>query len=180
MYRSENQQFLNAALSDDARIKRGRTRTVNLQMTFISWSLEFISGIITMAFIYIIHHGIYDNISKHVLLALDICINSIVIPGSYLLNSEVNKSLIVAGGWYRAIRNLLLPARHNQIQPEPPIELNVIPRPIASISGNIDALEQRRRCDETYVNITETLSERTAKETIQNTEAAQLDDTESV
>ena len=74
LYRSENQQFLRAALDEDARIKRGRTRTVNLQMTFISWSLEFITGIITMAFILINR----DNIWKMVLLALDICINFIV------------------------------------------------------------------------------------------------------
>ena len=43
--RSENKSTVDACLSEDSKIKRHRTKTINLQMTFISWSIEFVAGL---------------------------------------------------------------------------------------------------------------------------------------
>ena len=154
---------------------------VGLQMTFISWSLEFLVGIIATAGI-LFKLGGDDKAWKYVILPLDLFLNSIIIPGSYLLNNEVNRGLIAARGWYDTIKNKLLPIWHNEIQPEqpePPIELNVLPPPIPTISGNINALEQRT-CRDNYASIMQNLSGRIPNETTQNIEDADMDSIESI
>ena len=157
---------------------------VNLHMTFISWALEFLAGIVAIAGILFKLRG-DGNTWKYVILPLDLFLNSIIIPGSYLVNNEVNRSLIATRGWYEVIRNTLLPAWHNQIapeQPEPPIELNVLPPPIPTISGNINALEQGT-CRGKYANIMQNLSARIpneTNETTQNIDGADTDSIESI
>ena len=119
---------------------------------------------------------------RYVIVPLDLFFNSIIIPGSYLLNNDVNRSLIAARGWYETVSNNLLPRWHNQIQPEqpePPIELNVLPPPIPTISGNINALE-RRTCRENYANVMQNLSARIPSEPTQTIEDADRDSIESI
>ena len=95
--RKENKKFLNVALSEESRIKRGRQRTVNIQMTITSWSLEFVTGVILIIVITVVQCAEVERFwPGGSFIALDAILNSIVIPSSYLLNNEVNKALIVA------------------------------------------------------------------------------------
>ena len=72
-------------------------------------------------------------------------LNFIIIPSSYILNSEELKIAIIESGWFQFFRQLIIsnkvePLQNNDDQQEnaPP---DPQPRPISSVSGNIKALQ---------------------------------------
>ena len=141
--RADTKPFLEAALSEESKTKRRRTKTINLQMTAISWALEFITGILAIALMYFS----FANEFAIVFLSLtDVCMNFVVIPSSYIFNTEEVKQYIIAEGWRKWFNKSF---RSNRVTPptndglaEAPIELMPIPRPIPTISGNIFALSR--------------------------------------
>ena len=114
-------------------------------MTVISWSLEFIAGIIAIATEFSNAEELNTIVS---LVAADIILNFIIIPSSYNLNNKATKTLISAEGWFKAFCPLY---RSSRVQPAsignvlPHIAGNVTPRPIPTISGNINELLSRDR-----------------------------------
>ena len=115
-------------------------------MAVIAWSLEFISGLLLLIYWFLSE----DKNHQLALIMIDILLRFIIIPGSYLLNTEVNKALIVAEGWWKSLRTTF---RSNKIQPsnnqnqQNNLELmpitrrrRPIPNPISSITGNLIAL----------------------------------------
>ena len=137
---------MNELLSEDSRARRSKRQVINLQMAVIAWSLEFISGLLLLIYWFLSE----DKNHQLALIMIDILLRFIVIPGSYLLNTEVNKALIVAEGWWKSLRTTF---RSNKIQPSNnqnqqnnlelmPItrRLRPIPNPISSITGNLIAL----------------------------------------
>lgn len=98
---------------------RRRRQTVNIQITFLSWVLEFIAGnlIITVA--------IWGNKRFHQLYKLlDICLGFVVIPCTFILNRDVTKRIIVLGNWYQGLRSIFVAngqvAPINGIEAAPP------------------------------------------------------------
>ena len=139
-YRADNKGFLKTILSDDSKIKRRRQKAINLQMTMIAWGLEFITGILAFT---IRHFNLKDGGILSGLILLDVGLNFIVIPSSYILNTEVVKDSIIAKGWCKCFNNShrstrVEPARNEDL--EAPIALHPIPKPISTISGNLNAL----------------------------------------
>ena len=137
---------MNELLSEDSRARRSKRQVINLQMAVIAWSLEFISGLLLLIYWFLSE----DKNHQLALIMIDILLRFIVIPGSYLLNTEVNKALIVAEGWWKSLRTTF---RSNKVQPSNnqnqqnnlelmPItrRLRPIPNPISSITGNLIAL----------------------------------------
>ena len=137
---------MNELLSEDSRARRSKRQVINLQMAVIAWSLEFISGLLLLIYWFLSE----DKNHQLALIMIDILLRFIVIPGSYLLNTEVNKALIVAEGWWKSLRTTF---RSNKIQPsnnqnqQNNLELmpitrrrRPIPNPISSITGNLIAL----------------------------------------
>ena len=137
---------MNELLSKDSRARRSKRQVINLQMAVIAWSLEFISGLLLLIYWFLSE----DKNHQLALIMIDILLRFIVIPGSYLLNTEVNKALIVAEGWWKSLRTTF---RSNKIQPsnnqnqQNNLELmpitrrrRPIPNPISSITGNLIAL----------------------------------------
>ena len=79
-------------------------------MSVISWSIEFITGILML-----ILALVTNDITMIISLAFVDCILSfVVIPGAYILNTEGTKQLIIKNGWLRSFR-ALFPSR--KIQP---------------------------------------------------------------
>ena len=143
--RADNKSFLGAALSEESKIKRRRTKTVNVQMTLISWCLEFTTGIWAML---LTHFSVTDELAVASIFLADACLNFIVIPGSYLFNNEATKQHIIAEGWRKWFNHFFRSHRvapaENDGQVEAPIALNPMPRPIPTISGNIKALSVQK------------------------------------
>ena len=114
-------------------------------MTFISWALESTCGMLSigyLGFYYSRQSESFESISV-IGLMLDQFINFVVIPGSLVLNNDVNKEAVVDHGWCQGLRNSFC---NNKVSPQPGINEehhvahNLIPLPIGTISGNLDRL----------------------------------------
>ena len=133
-------------LSEASKLKRRREKMVNLQMTGLSWCLEFFAGISTVIRI-LVGNGPWPI--KFVAILFDVCFNFILIPTSYLLNTEVYKSPIIANGWWQSFRKKFCLRCTRRVEPEQVVDTKasdqrkVMPQPIPSIAGNIEALSEK-------------------------------------
>ena len=99
MTRSENKPHILAMLAEEYKIKRRKQSKVSIQITVISWSVEFLAGILSISAIYLAM-----NLNKNVgiivgITIFDIILNFIAIPSTYVFNTEVNKTGIIDEGW---------------------------------------------------------------------------------
>ena len=92
-------------------------------MTVTSWSLELLTGIITLINAFIFAHDASLEISIQVLVAIHTFLYFVVIPGSYLLSTQVYRNLIFDKGWHTVI-----PFRKNRRE--------VAPQPIEEVQMN--------------------------------------------
>ena len=94
-------------------------------MTVTSWSLELLTGIITLINAFIFAHDASLEISIQILVAIHTFLYFVVIPGSYLLSTQVYRNLIFDKGWH-----IVIPCRKNrpEVAPEPigEVQLNVV------------------------------------------------------
>ena len=109
-------------------------------MTTMSWCLECTTGILALV---LMHGSFTDELAISAFFLADVCLNFIVIPSSYIFNNEATKQDIISDGWYKWFNNFfrsntVVPATNEN--PEAPIALKPVPRPISTISGNINAL----------------------------------------
>ena len=109
-FRQEQESGVNELLNDNAKQRRKHTKTVNIQMSVMTWLIEFITGCLL-----IILFTLDDNITIIVIIALlDGIMTFVAIPGAYILNTEIMKSKIIQNGWFRSLR----PFRYSRrIQP---------------------------------------------------------------
>ena len=92
-------------------------------MTVTSWSLELVTGIITMAnMLFFGHHDSLEIITQS-LVFTHAFLYFVVIPGSYLVSTEVLKNLIVDQGWAKIFPFCQPPNRVVPIENEA-IEMN--------------------------------------------------------
>ena len=94
-------------------------------MTVTSWSLELLTGVITFINAFIFAHDASLEISIQVLVAIHTFLYFVVIPGSYLLSTQVYRNQIFDKGWYTVI-----PCRKNRRE--------VAPEPIEEVQMNAD------------------------------------------
>ena len=78
-------------------------------MTVTSWSLELATGVITLINSFIFAHDASLEISTQILVAIHLFLYFVVIPGSYLLSTQVYKNRVSDMGWYT-----VLPSRKNR------------------------------------------------------------------
>ena len=129
---------MQVVLSESSKLKRRRRNRVNLQMTVVSWSLEFIAGLVCLG-VNFYPESSPDLIS--VMVIFDACLNFIIIPSTYIFNDEVRKRGIIAEGWYiggrgRVVSNRVSPALNNDsMEMQPSRRQQQIP--IRTISGDI-------------------------------------------
>ena len=116
LFRSQNITSIKTGLSEYFRVRRHRKYTISIQMTVTSWSLELTTGLISLINIFFFTHDASLEITTQVLIAVHIFLYFVVIPGSYLLSTEVYRNLIFDKGWHT-----VLPFRKNkrQVAPEP-------------------------------------------------------------
>ena len=108
--RLEKNSRVNDLLNDESKLRRSHTRTINIQVSVITWSIEFLTGCVFMVLCLVI-----NNIAiLGVLVFFDGTLSFLVIPSVYILNTEVTKALIIANGWIRSFRSLV---SSNRIHP---------------------------------------------------------------
>ena len=125
-------------LSESSKLKRRRTNKVNLQMTVMSWSLEFIAGLFCLG-VNFNPESSPDLIS--IMVIFDTCLNFIIIPSTYIFNDEVRKRGIIKEGWYMEVRgwmdsNRVGPALNNSSMKKKPMHRQQ-QISIPTISGDI-------------------------------------------
>ena len=112
-FRLQGRVFLNPALNNETKNWCQRTDTVNIQITFLAWILEFSwSWVLFTAFI-LVEMGYYDHVKW--IRMFDICVTFVVLPCAYILNREVTKQKIVWGNWYQGIKSVFIPG--GQVMP---------------------------------------------------------------
>ena len=120
--RSENKETVNSSLSEESKIKRHRTKIINLQMTIISWALEFVTGLTSL--IYLVGYWLsavnvvvdFDYSMRILFVFLPVVLNFIIIPSSYLLHTEICKAFVIAHGWCRGFTNIFFRERITPLQ----------------------------------------------------------------
>ena len=145
LFREENKERLQSVLSETSKQKRRRRNVINLQMTIIAWSLEFVTGLVNLLI------GVKtSNPESNVdfitcMVIIDGFLNFIIIPSSYILNCDVLKTAIIASGWFQFFRQLISSNKVEPLQNDDDQQENAPPdpqpRPISSVSGNIKVLQ---------------------------------------
>ena len=125
-FRLQGRVFLNPALNNETKNWCQRTDTVNIQITFIAWILEFTWSCVLLAARICVDEG-YDDHVKWIRL-FDICVTFVFLPCAYILNREITKQKIVWGNWYQGIKSIfitggqVMPTHGDDVVPEPPPE----------------------------------------------------------
>ena len=97
-------------MSEQIRNSRRRRRTINIQITFTAWVLEFIAGnaIIAMEFW---GGGRFKMLYK----LFDIIVMFVIIPFTYILNRDVTKEMVLLNNWHIGIKSIFV--RGNTVAP---------------------------------------------------------------
>ena len=92
------------ALPENTRRKRNQQVNISIQMTIMTWSLELITGIISLSIYFISGHDDGLQTASIVLALLTHFLHFIIIPYAYNLNNGLVKELILKNGWLRSLR----------------------------------------------------------------------------
>ena len=101
-----------ATLSEASILKRRRKNIIGIQITVISWTLEFLSGSLLLIR-HLINIGTFQTVKDskcmdQIFILIGFFITNILVPGSYLLNDEAKKLFILAKGWTSFFQNHLI------------------------------------------------------------------------
>ena len=108
-YSSDSRSFVQHRLSEESKRKRQRSNAINIQITFMTWLFEFTAGILC-AVVYFID----SKVASRWIGFIDITLNFLLIPSSYIINHDVNKALILAHGWIQGFRRMFNHENHNE------------------------------------------------------------------
>lgn len=116
-------------------------------MTVTSWFLEFVTGVISLVNTLIFGHDDSLEMLTQILVFIHVFLYFIVIPGSYLLNTEDYKNLVIEKGWRNIIfccrrRNRVAPVS-NEVLELVELQINnnvdrVVSTSVPTISGNVN------------------------------------------
>jgi len=153
VHRRENKDFLDAVLDDATKQKRRRQDLIGIQMTVISWSFEFISGILVLIDVSFAHSE-KETWGSNTIATIGLFLYCIIIPGTYLLKTENLKNIIFKKGWSEPLREFFHLGA-NRVVPNENIQMNPIQNmlpaanpipgaaPISVISGRSEASSRR-------------------------------------
>ena len=91
------------ALSDFSQNVRSRTRTINIKVTFISWMVEFVTGI---TFLLLTTFG--NERFRPYYTIFYVTSMGVAVPLTYIINRDVTKEKILIKGWQYGIRSIFM------------------------------------------------------------------------
>jgi len=148
--KSENQGVVSEILSEKVRMRRQRRTAINIQMTINSWLIEFVTGIAILAMYFLYKEAIILCIFA----MFNVFVNFVMIPGTYILNTEACKRFVIEHGWSTALRRMCHSSRVRRLQNEDQNSDNhhddvqlprSMPHRIPTISANISARQQGKQ-----------------------------------
>ena len=110
-------------LSEDSLRKRYRAKVISIHVTLTSWFLEFVSN---WFIIFLSLFSVQIESIKFVMLVMDTFSCFILIPASYICNTEKVKEYINSIGWYMTLIDKFRSNAVNPIQDQN-IEMAVLP-----------------------------------------------------
>ena len=103
--RANGREYLNDALSKEHMRRRHRAVSVNIKITFLSWAMEFISGVTVIA-VWLLKEQ--KSPLTYVQKLFIQCMIFLVIPATYVLNREVTKQIIVLENWCTGMKSIFM------------------------------------------------------------------------
>ena len=107
-------QRLRKNLSNTAKSIRHRRSMVNIHITFLTWIIEVVSGLMVFVGIHLL--GIENHIVTFSLHILGHVINFIILPAIYLVNNEDTKIEVIESRWYNSILDIFKCQYSNQTE----------------------------------------------------------------
>ena len=153
VHRRENKDFLDAVLDEATKQKRRRQDLIGIQMTVLSWSVEFTSGVLVLIEVSFAHSE-RETWESNIITTIGLFLYCIIIPGTYLLKTENLKNIIFKKGWSEPLREFFHLGA-NRVVPNENIQMNPIQNmlpaanpipgaaPISVISGRSEASSRR-------------------------------------
>ena len=86
-------------MSEASILKRRRKNIIGIQITVISWTLEFLSGSLLLIRLWTFQTVKDSKFMDQIFILIGFFITNILVPGSYLLNDEAYGLFILAKGW---------------------------------------------------------------------------------
>ena len=103
-FRKENKDLLQRTLSDEARQRRSHRNKTSLKISFLSWLVEFITGVVVI----IDYFGSVSDSNfyqwMYWITGLDVFLCGVVVPSAYILNTEAIKECLNNLGWVKTFR----------------------------------------------------------------------------
>ena len=91
-------------MNERSKRRRKRNQTINIQITLLSWALELIAGgLMLIDYFFSLHD---NEFWKSLYLVIDLLLCCVIIPGSYTINTEAIKEIIINEGWRKHVRDL--------------------------------------------------------------------------
>ena len=97
-----------ASLSKESILKRRRKNIIGMQITAISWMLEFLASNLVLVRFWGWQTSMNTEWTDRIIFLFILVVNIILIPGSYMLNDEAMKLLILANSWTSVFRSNLV------------------------------------------------------------------------
>ena len=102
-------------LSDSSRTYRHRRNVINILITMLSWSVEFIGGLTIFLGSFIFGHG--NHVITLTLQTLSIVFYFDILPCTFLINEEVWKVSLLDNRWYTQFITVFGSCLPNQVKP---------------------------------------------------------------
>ena len=105
-------------LTERAKMVRRRTTTVSLQMTVISWLVEFVCGICILIPLCTPEYTntVTNDVSIYILCVIIVLFHFIIIPCIHMLQTREFRLRVIENGWQSFVR--ISPGQANQVAPE--------------------------------------------------------------
>ena len=115
-FRNDQKENIQRLLSEEARTRRSHNYKYSLQLSVISWSIEFVTGCLIL-----IDYSLEESNNTfyfwwYVHPLVDIFLTGVVIPSAYVLKSDLFREFLYNFGWLRTIRKLL-GAKESRVDP---------------------------------------------------------------
>ena len=105
-FRNDQKENIQRLLSDEAKTRRSHNYKCSLQLSVVSWSIEFVTGCLMLIDYCLELSNDTFHIWMYVHPLVDIFLSGVVIPSAYILKSDLFREFLYNFGWLHTLRKL--------------------------------------------------------------------------